>query len=270
MTWSGPRRTPHRKVGRRVLGCLGQIGCNLNDFAFDFGRRTQVEGRKPDLRHLAQIDLIDILRPHMGVYDEFVEFGHDRHHIGARCNHPADSMDRKLMHNPGARSPHLHALQFCLCGTTPFQRFGDTRFGLAQVAQGAGAGIVIKLDDLEPGFADPALGRGDPRHKFALLAFEPRTLAIERKNPVRLDETLLQQLFEVFQFLADQDRLFFFGGVLRLKPLNFLLELTNPLAELLDAACQCRSLYGKKLPLAGDSGRRCADRSFVFPGSPEN
>ncbi len=83
----------------------------------------------------------------------------------------ADGVDGELVHDAGLRRADVDPLQLILGGGEALPQLGDLAFGLAQIPQHFGAEILVELDDLQLGFADPAAGAGDVGAELAVLAF---------------------------------------------------------------------------------------------------
>ena len=93
--------------------------------------------------------------------------------------------------------------------TTPFARRCDTGtfdlgrqcdpalckllqlgFGFPELRQRLSAGIIVKLDELQPCFRDPAFAASHLCHQLSLLALKAGRLALQRQNAGLLYKTV--------------------------------------------------------------------------------
>src|ERR1700730_11416594 len=136
----------------------GDVGGDPADDAVQFRRGALVEGRQPQHRFLADLQLVDILRIDLGFDREIVGLRHDHHDGVAGGDDAADGMDRGLQHHAGLRRADVDAAQLVFGGHLALDEFADLVVGLAQILGDFADHILVDLDDLQLGFGDLALG----------------------------------------------------------------------------------------------------------------
>ena len=119
------------------------------------------------------------------------------------------------------------------CGRRhPFLEFGDLAFGLAQVLEHVGAEILVELEDLQFRFADLAAGARDFGHVLALLAEQPRLVALQRVQPGNGHQVLGVERVDALEFLVDEFYFLVLAVLLRGQAADFLVALHNAFAQL--------------------------------------
>ena len=121
--------------------------------------------------------------------------------------------------------------------------------------------VLIDLQDLQLGLGDLALGLRHRRDQLSALAVEPRRLALERGEAGDLDQVLAPEVAHALELLLDQLDLLGLGVLLRGQAGDLLLELDDPLAELLLLAVRALRRRLEQFALAVERVGRRRDRS---------
>ena len=177
---------------------------NAGDDAVQFRRGALVEGRQPQQRLLADLQLVDVLRIDLGLDREIVGLRHDHHDGVAGGDHAADGMHRRLQHHAVLRRADVDPAQLVFGGDLALDEFADLVVGLAQILGDFADHVLVDLDDLQFGLGDLALGlraRGDVLRP---LAGQPRGVALQRGQARNLHQMLVVELANADQLLFDQ------------------------------------------------------------------
>ena len=156
---------------------------------------------------LIELDLIDVLRIDLDLDQKIVALRHDQHDRIAGGDDAADRIRGRLEHGAVLRRADIGALELILGGDLALDIFADLAVGLAQLLGDVARQILIDLDDLQLDLGDLALGLGGLSDELAALAFDLGLVALQRGEPVELDQILLPQLAHALQFLLDQAEL---------------------------------------------------------------
>ena len=88
--------------------------------------------------------------------------------------------------------------------------------------------------------------------ELAALAFQPRLVAFERGEAIELNQVLLPQIAHAREFLLDQRGFLGLGVLLRGKPRDLLLQLADPLLQLIFLAEPRPAAQIEQLALAAE------------------
>ena len=187
----------------------------------------RIEAREPDMRLLADQDLIDILRRHLCLQDEFVGFRRNQHEGLTRSDDAADRVKVQLVDKTGDRRADRGPLKARLRGDLALLEFGDAALDIAKLGQGLGALLVLDLDHLNVDFGDTALGARPLGNQPAALALKARLFALHGEDTAGRHEPILEEFLEVGELAADETDLGFLRLLLRGKPANLLVKLAD-------------------------------------------
>ena len=139
-----------------------------------------------------------------GLDDEAVRLRHDQHDRLARVDDAADRMHRELVHEAVLRGADVDALELVLGRHLALDELADLGLAVAQFGRHLALEVLDELDDLQLGLSDLALGAGDRGDELALLAIEPRGLALQGGEARDRHEVLLVELLHSLEFLIDE------------------------------------------------------------------
>ena len=141
------------------------------------------------------------------------------------------AVDWKTTPSCGARMSVRREL--VLGGHLALDVFADLAVGLAQLLGDVAGEFLIDLEDLQLNFGDLALGFGGGGNERAALALQARLLALERGEPVELDEVLRPQIADALELLVDERHFLGLGVLLGGQPGDLLLQLLDALLQLI-------------------------------------
>ena len=206
------------------------IGIN---FAVELRRGTLVEGREAQDHRLAERHQIDVLGLDLDLDRQRVGVRHDQHDLVAGGDDAADRIRRRLEHGAVLRRADVDAAELIFRRHLALDGFADLAVGLAQFLGDVTGELLVDLKDLQLDLGDPALGFrgiGDQRAAFAL---DLGLIALERRQPIELDQVLLPKVAHAGELLVDEAELLGLGVLLRDEPGNLLLQLLDALLQLI-------------------------------------
>ena len=109
------------------------------------------------------------------------------------------------------------AIEHVARGDASLGKLGFLALRLAEVLDDLRPHILIEPDDLKLRLADLGFGLGNRGNQLAALAFDPRALALQGREPRQRYETLVEQLLHAREFARDQLQLLGLGGDLGLR-----------------------------------------------------
>jgi hypothetical protein len=112
-------------------------------------------------------------------------------------------VDRELVHEAGARSLDVDALELILGSDTTLSELGGLALDLAQLLHHLLAQDLVDLDDLKLGLGDAPLGLSDRGDELALLAVEIGRLAFQSSLAADRDQALLIEPADTGELLLD-------------------------------------------------------------------
>ena len=227
----------------------------MDDLAVDFRCRALVEGREAQDRMLADVNLVDVLRGHLGIDDQRIGIGHDQHERFAGLDDAADRVDVALEHPAVLRRHEIDALELIVGRYAALGHLGLLGPDLGQFLADLGAEILVDLVDLQFQLGDAATVLRQRRHERRPLAFHPGRVALQLRDAADRHEVLLPERADTLQFLREQLQFLALGGFLRLNAFDLQVELLDLLAQLGFLAVACGAAHLEQFLLAAHQAR---------------
>src|SRR5262245_18343914 len=178
------------------------------------------------------MQLVDILRPDLGLDRQRIGFWHNQHDGVAGTDNPADRVHRQLMHHAILGRADFDALELVLGRHLALNEFANLALYFAQLARHLTAQILVDLDNLQLDLTDLAARLGYSRDRLRALALEACRLPFERDQSIDLYQVLGPECPHAFELALDQLDLLGFCLLQCRVSADLLVKLSDALPEL--------------------------------------
>src|SRR6202035_3719851 len=209
------------------------IGGDALDGAVELRRGALIEGREAQHHRLAERHHIDVLGLDLDLDRQRVGLRHDQHDLVAGRDHAADRICRRLKHGAVLRRADVDAAELIFRRYLALDELADLAVGLAQFLGDVAGELLIDLEDLQLDLGNPALGLRGIGDQRTALALDLGLVALQRREPIELDQVSLPKVAHARELLGDEAELLGLGLLLREEPGDLLLQLLDALLQLI-------------------------------------